>query len=125
MWIESHGGGRSFHRNDILMDVKNCNSPPPPCVSPSLAFNNDDGVQVGNSYVTSTGDAAGRSTGTLLDALTEDERQIVQLICEGVSNKEIGRRLNLSEDTVKVHVHNIYRKLAMRNRKALRARSRE
>ena len=98
---------------------------PPPCVSRSLAFNNDDGVQVGNSYVTSTGHSGELFIGTLFAALTARERQIVQLICEGVSNKEIGRRLNLSEDIVKVHVHSIYQKLAMRNRAALRVRFRE
>jgi DNA-binding NarL/FixJ family response regulator len=49
----------------------------------------------------------------------------MQLVCDGVSDKEIARRLDLSEDAVKVHVHNIYQKLAMRNREALRGRSAE
>ncbi len=53
--------------------------------------------------------------------LTERERQIMQLVCEGRSNKEVGRELNLSEGTVKVHLHNIYQKLAIRNRTALAA----
>jgi DNA-binding NarL/FixJ family response regulator len=45
-------------------------------------------------------------------ALTERERQIMHLICEALSNKEVGRQLNLSEGTVKVHLHHIYQKLA-------------
>jgi two-component system nitrate/nitrite response regulator NarL len=45
----------------------------------------------------------------------------MQLVCGRRSNEEIGRRLNLSEGTVKLHVHNIYRKLAIRNRMALAA----
>ena len=52
-------------------------------------------------------------------ALTERERQIMPLVCKGQSNKEIGRQLNLSEGTVKVHLHHIYQKLAVRNRTAL------
>jgi len=52
-------------------------------------------------------------------ALTKRERQIMHLVCDGQSNKEIGRQLNLSEGTVKVHLHHIYQKLAIRNRTAL------
>ena len=34
-------------------------------------------------------------------------------------NKDVGRRLNISEGTVKVHLHNIYSKLGVKNRTAL------
>ena len=40
-------------------------------------------------------------------------------LAEGLSNKDVGRRLNLSEGTVKVHLHNIYSKLGVKNRTAL------
>jgi DNA-binding NarL/FixJ family response regulator len=53
------------------------------------------------------------------DVLTERERQIMQLVREGLSNKDIGRQCNLSDGTVKVHLHHIYEKLAIRNRTAL------
>jgi DNA-binding NarL/FixJ family response regulator len=53
--------------------------------------------------------------------LTERERQIMHLVSEGQSNKEVGRQLTLSEGTVKVHLHHIYQKLAIRNRTALAA----
>jgi two-component system nitrate/nitrite response regulator NarL len=53
------------------------------------------------------------------DALTIRERQIVLVLSEGVTNKEIGRRLRLAEGTVKVHLHHIYRKLGIANRTAL------
>jgi DNA-binding CsgD family transcriptional regulator len=53
--------------------------------------------------------------------LTHRERQIMDLVCEGLSNKAIGRRLNTSEGTIKVHLHNIYQKLAIDNRTALAA----
>ena len=54
-------------------------------------------------------------------ALTEHERQVMQLVCERRSNEEIGRRLNLPDGAVKLHVHDIYRKLAVHNRMALTA----
>ena len=41
------------------------------------------------------------------------------VLSEGVTNKEIGRRLSLAEGTVKVHLHHIYRKLGIANRTAL------
>jgi len=61
----------------------------------------------------------GRSLESLSTALTMRERQIMHLVCGGQSNKEVGRQLYLSEGTVKVHLHHIYQKLAIRNRTAL------
>ena len=51
--------------------------------------------------------------------LTSRERQIALLVCTGLSNKQIGRQLDVTEGTVKVHLHNIYVKLAIRNRTML------
>ena len=48
--------------------------------------------------------------------MTNREREIIALIAEGLSNKEIARRLNLATDTVKSHVHNILEKLALHTR---------
>ena len=53
--------------------------------------------------------------------LTEREQQIVLLVAEGLSNKEIARRINLTEGTIKIHLHNIYDKLEVPNRTALTA----
>lgn len=49
-------------------------------------------------------------------ALTEREQQILRLIAEGHSNKAIGRRLDITEATVKVHVKHLLKKLNMRSR---------
>jgi len=49
-------------------------------------------------------------------ALTAREQQIVELIAEGLSNKEIGRRLYIEVATVKNHVHNILEKLHVSRR---------
>jgi two-component system nitrate/nitrite response regulator NarL len=56
-----------------------------------------------------------------LTTLTERERQIMSLVSEGLSNKEIGRRLNISDGTIKVHLHHIFRKLEINNRTVLAA----
>jgi two-component system, NarL family, nitrate/nitrite response regulator NarL len=55
----------------------------------------------------------------LTELLTTRERQIVLLVADGLSNKEVGRKLNLSEGTVKIHLHNIYQKLHVNNRTTL------
>jgi DNA-binding NarL/FixJ family response regulator len=48
--------------------------------------------------------------------LSKREREVIDLIAEGLSNKEIARRLHIATDTVKSHVHNILEKLALNNR---------
>ncbi|MGG7566355.1 response regulator transcription factor [Rhodovulum sp. DZ06] len=48
--------------------------------------------------------------------LTERERQVLEGICAGQSNKEIARDLDLQEVTVKLHVKTACRKLGARNR---------
>jgi len=54
-----------------------------------------------------------------LAALTDRERQIMSLVSEGLSNKEIGRRLKVADGTIKVHLHHIFRKLEISNRTIL------
>ena len=48
--------------------------------------------------------------------LTAREQQIIALLGEGLSNKEISSRLNIAVHTVKSHVHNVLEKLALRSR---------
>ena len=68
-----------------------------------------------------SGNARERSIEALSSALTERERQVMQLVCVGRSNKEIERHLKLSARAVKAHIHRIYQKLAVGNRAALSA----
>jgi len=49
-------------------------------------------------------------------ALTSRERQVMGLIGDGLSNKEIAIRLNVAIHTVKTHVHKVLQKLAVRTR---------
>jgi DNA-binding NarL/FixJ family response regulator len=64
------------------------------------------------------------ANGALGCALTPREHQITSLVSAGFSNNEIARWLNLTEATVKTHLHNIYRKARVQNRTALAARYR-
>jgi two-component system, NarL family, nitrate/nitrite response regulator NarL len=43
------------------------------------------------------------------------------LVVQGLSNKEIARRLKISEGTVKAHLHVMYERFGVRNRAALAA----
>lgn len=48
--------------------------------------------------------------------LTTREIEILDLLCKGTQNKLIAHHLSLSENTVKAHVRNIYKKLRVKNR---------
>lgn len=51
-----------------------------------------------------------------LDKLTPRERQVLALVAEGYQNKHIADKLELSEHTVKLHLHHVISKLGARNR---------
>jgi len=48
--------------------------------------------------------------------LTRREREILELVAEGFSNAELARMLHITEQTVKFHLSNVYRKLGVSNR---------
>lgn len=48
--------------------------------------------------------------------MTKRERQVIELVSDGMTNKEIAQKLHLSPYTVKSHVHNILEKLALHTR---------
>jgi len=58
-----------------------------------------------------------------LQKLTIREQQVLDYIRQGQSNKEIGQRLNISEATVKNHVHHLLEKLAVTTRAQAALRS--
>jgi DNA-binding NarL/FixJ family response regulator len=62
--------------------------------------------------------AASGSKAKVLESvrLTGRERQVIDLLAEGLSNKEISTRLNIAVHTVKSHVHNVLEKLALHSR---------
>jgi len=58
----------------------------------------------------------GKGISDLSIQLTPREREVVDLISEGLSNKEIASRLHIATHTVKSHIHNILEKLALSTR---------
>jgi ATP/maltotriose-dependent transcriptional regulator MalT len=49
-------------------------------------------------------------------SLTKRELEVLDLVCEGLTNREIANRLVIAESTAKVHVHNLLRKLSVHTR---------
>jgi Response regulator containing a CheY-like receiver domain and an HTH DNA-binding domain len=54
--------------------------------------------------------------------LTARQREVVAHVAHGLTNKEIGRLLNLTEGTVKMMLHMVYDRTGIRNRTALAAK---
>ena len=70
------------------------------------------GLALGKKVARNTGQTIAK-TG---DPLGKREREVAELIAEGLSNKEIATRLFLSERTVETHVYNILNKLGFNSR---------
>ena len=58
--------------------------------------------------------AAAQTTGEI--PLSEREAAVLEAVARGISNREIGRQLWISEQTVKFHLRNVYRKLGISSR---------
>src|SRR5919106_5201105 len=57
----------------------------------------------------------------LFNSLSERQREIISLVVDGLTNREIASTLIITENTVKVHLRNILDKLDLRNRQQLAA----
>jgi len=68
---------------------------------------------------------ANRIPTNIVELLTQREQEILALIIEGLSNKEIAQRLTVTLSTVKWYVNQIYSKLGVRSRVQAMVRSRE
>ena len=55
--------------------------------------------------------------------LSPRERQIYELLCQRLTNKQIAAALFISEATVKLHAHHVYDKLGVRSRTTLALRA--
>ena len=53
------------------------------------------------------------------ERLSPREREVAHLVTRGLSNKEVAHRLQVSEGTVKVHLHSVFQKLGAKNRYSL------
>jgi DNA-binding NarL/FixJ family response regulator len=61
----------------------------------------------------------GKGTGTRFDLLTDREREVLRLLADGFSSKDLALRLALSVKTVDAHKYNLMRKLDIHNRAGL------
>lgn len=53
-----------------------------------------------------------------LSSLTNREREVLELLTNGDSNRELGQRLGVSPRTIQKHLQRIYAKLGVKNRMA-------
>lgn len=67
--------------------------------------------------------AAVRATGSELDRLTRREREVLDLLAQGMTNKEIAQALVISSNTVKRHLKSIFEKLGVNTRAAAVAKA--
>ena len=59
----------------------------------------------------------------VVKSLTAREHDVLKLICDGLSNREIGVALQIAETTARDHVHSVIHKLNARNRTACAVKS--
>ncbi|NIV32691.1 MAG: hypothetical protein GWN58_25565 [Anaerolineae bacterium] len=69
--------------------------------------------------------SVGHPASALVEDLSTRELEVLQLIAEGLTNREIASRLFVSLNTVKAHTRNIYGKLGVHSRTQAIARSQE
>lgn len=70
----------------------------------------------GNVFSASTVATGAEPTGAKAAGLTERETSILKALARGLSNEEIAKELWVTQQTVKFHLTNIYRKLGVKNR---------
>ena len=95
---------KTAHSDDVAVAIRQTFSPSLflPGVTPTPSTN-------GNGHVAADAHPA-------VETLTKREREILQLVAEGHSNSQLARMLWVTEQTVKFHLSNIYRKLDVANR---------
>lgn len=93
--VRAAAQGRALLQPDIASKVFATLSPEPPAQPPSPVSS---------------------STMAYVESLTEREREILALVAQGASNRQIAERLFITEGTVKNHMSNILSKLGLRDR---------
>lgn len=71
---------------------------------------------MGNLYEMDAISRGRQASAPLLEKLTLRQLDVLALLCEGLPNKQIGRRLNIASATVKIHVAHILRALNVSSR---------
>jgi DNA-binding NarL/FixJ family response regulator len=85
-------------------------------------------VEAGGTFVPAANLLAGRDRNkhpAAASALTERQMKVVEAVGHGFANKQIAHKLKMSENTVKVHLRHIMKKLNVRNRTEIAIMTRE
>jgi len=80
------------------------------------AFKEDDNRAIQAEFDHPTAPSAPLSTQTLVEPLTNREREILEALSQRLRNKEIAAKLSISPETVKKHLSSIYGKLNVSSR---------
>jgi len=99
-----------------ILESMNRNHTPLSAAAPALTFKPETAEKPSNSKMVPVGVPA-QSPRT--DSLTDRERSVVALVGQGLSNRDIGERLCISETTVRHHLTSIFDKLGVSNRQKL------
>jgi LuxR family maltose regulon positive regulatory protein len=75
--------------------------------------------RVGDTAILEASGASVSDDGSPAELLSKREFEVYELLCAGLSNRQIAQCLFISEETVKAHAHHIFDKLGMRSRHAL------
>jgi DNA-binding NarL/FixJ family response regulator len=75
--------------------------------------------RAGDESLLAAGGLDARSLTDPVERLSRREREVYELLCDGLPNAEIAKRLYITEGTVKVHVQHVFDKLGVRSRTAL------
>lgn len=80
-----------------------------PCGAPERADQRGESAERGP-------EAFAPGVNEVIDSLTPRQREVLELLAKGASNKEIARKLNTTEPTVKIHVRQIIKRFGVSNR---------
>lgn len=109
-------------REEVLAAVRaGANGYIPKTISGTALINALRLVLAGESYLPTSilvegGNGDRKTPASPLSSLSAREREILGYLIEGQTNKEIARRLDLQEITIKIHLRNVYRKIGAVNR---------
>lgn len=102
--------------HDLAGFVQAAGNAPPNGTGPGAHYLSPSVTRSLLGALTRAGLQSDRPSNPRADRLTSRERQVVDRISEGLSNKQIATRLGIAIHTVKCHVHNILAKLEVDNR---------
>ena len=115
MQIEKHNGHLKPYVTKLLAAF-----PTVPSTSRDLSISNQQSKTPALHQV-----QRGASVSNLIEPLSERELEVLRLIADGLSNREISERLIVGAGTVKTHINNLYRKLDVNSRTQALHRARE